>query len=134
MLVLAAAAVLLVLGLRYGTRGAVTVALPSLLAVVGTLGLCGWLGQPFTVFRLFALLLVIGLSIDYAVFAREAGSHASPTLLAIALSALTTLLSFGLLGLSSTPALAEFGSTVVLGVVIALASTWLLWRRQGVAA
>ena len=85
-------------------------------------------------FRLFALLLVIGLSIDYAVFAREAGSHASPTLLAIALSALTTLLSFGLLGLSSTPALAEFGSTVVLGVVIALASTWLLWRRQGVAA
>lgn len=133
-LVLAAAAVLLVLGLRYGTRGAVTVALPSLLAVVGTLGLCGWLGQPFTVFRLFALLLVIGLSIDYAVFAREAGSHASPTLLAIALSALTTLLSFGLLGLSSTPALAEFGSTVVLGVVIALASTWLLWRRQGVAA
>ena len=32
-LVLAAAAVLLVLGLRYGTRGAVTVALPSLLAV-----------------------------------------------------------------------------------------------------
>ncbi|WP_348674045.1 hypothetical protein, partial [uncultured Abyssibacter sp.] len=127
-LLLAAVVVLIVLAVRYGIRGGATVALPSALAVIGTLGLCGWLGSPFTVFRLFALLLVIGLSIDYAVFAREAGEHSTATLLAILLSALTTLLSFGLLALSATPALAEFGATVVVGIVLGLGSTLLLWR------
>ena len=102
--------------------------MPPGLAVAVTLGLCGWAQAGFSVFRLFALLLVLGLAIDYAVFAAETVRDRQRTLVAIVLSMLTTLLAFGLLGLSATPALAEFGATVVCGVVVAFVSTLGLWR------
>nr|WP_072599089.1 hypothetical protein [Vibrio vulnificus] len=53
-------------------------------------------------------------------FAEQQGSHS--TLLAVTLSAITTLLSFGLLALSATHAIHSFGLTVLSGIFVA----WLL--------
>ena len=39
-------------------------------------------------------------------------------MLALALSAITTILSFGLLSLSSTPAVHYFGLTVLVGITV----------------
>jgi predicted exporter len=42
------------------------------------------------------------------------------TFIAVALSAATTILSFGLLAFSGTPALARFGGTLLAGVAAAV--------------
>lgn len=70
----------------------------------------------FNLFHVLALLLVLGIGIDYTLFFAEAQKQWQPTLLAILLSACTTLLSFGLLAWSETPLLRSFGLTVLFGM------------------
>ena len=108
-----------VLCLRYGCRQAAVTLAPTLLAVALALGLFGYLGAPLTLFNLMALMLVLGVGVNYAIFLREGGAHAAATLAGVLLSAATTLLSFGLLAFSSMPALASFGLTLLTGVGIA---------------
>ncbi|EJM26132.1 hypothetical protein PMI22_00008, partial [Pseudomonas sp. GM21] len=76
----------------------------------------GWLGQPLTLFSLFGLLLVTAISVDYAILMREQVGGAAVSLLGTLLAALTTWLSFGLLAVSSTPAVSNFGLSVSLGL------------------
>lgn len=112
--------VLAVLVWRYGRRGGLAVLVPTLLAQALTLGLLGHLGIAFNLFNLLALLLILGVGINYAIFlyegARGDGTREAAALVGVVLSALTTLLSFGLLGLSAMPALAGFGTTLALGI------------------
>jgi len=91
-----------------------------LLAAVFSLAVLGWLGQPLTLFSLFGLLLVSALGVDYAIFMYQGAGGAAVSFVSVLLSAATTLLSFGLLSLSQTHALAGFGLTVALGVGFSL--------------
>lgn len=84
------------------------------------LGILGYLGTPFTLFNLMALMLVLGVGVNYAIFLREGGMYAAATLAGVLLSAGTTLLSFGLLSFSSMPALSGFGLTLLIGIGIAV--------------
>jgi predicted exporter len=54
---------------------------------------------------------------DCTLFLRESRGRGWDTLLAIILSTLTTMLSFGLLSLSATAAIASFGLTLLLGIL-----------------
>ena len=105
-----------VLCLRYGLRQAGWMLLPTLLAMMLSLSAFGYLGIPLTLFNLMALMLVLGVGVNYSVFLREGGVHAAATLAGVVLSAGTTLLSFGLLAFSSLPALSGFGLTLLLGI------------------
>ena len=111
-----------VLALRYGPRGA----LRHLLAPGGgallTLATLGALGIDANLFTVLALLLVLGLGVDYSVFLREGEASRPTTLLAITLAGLITLLAFGLLAASATPFIRSLGLAVLLGV----GYTWLL--------
>ena len=107
-----------VLACRYGIPGAVQVVLPPLLAVLTTLSLLALTGQPINLFHVLALIMVLGIGIDYTLFFHEAGCEQRYTFMAITLSAITTLLSFGLLTLSSTAAIAGFGQTVLIGITV----------------
>jgi predicted exporter len=129
--VLAAATVLIfaVLAWRYGPRGAAAVLAPTLLAQALALALLGYAGVVLNLFNLLALLLILGVGINYSIFLFEGARAAtgpesvtreSAAMVGVALSAATTLLSFGLLGLSSMPALAGFGITLALGIGIAV--------------
>ncbi len=124
--VLAAATLLIfaVLAWRYGPRGGAAVLAPVLLAQALASGLLGYAGVAQNLFNLLALLLVLGVGINYAIFlfegARGEATREAAALLGVVLSAATTLLSFGLLGLSSMPALAGFGITLALGIGIAV--------------
>jgi len=109
-----------VLCLRYRWRQAAIVLLPTVLAMALTLGGLGWLGTPLTLFNWMAMLLVLGVGVNYAIFLVEGGVHLAATLAGVLLSAGTTLLSFGLLALSSMPALSNFGLTLLLGVSFAV--------------
>ncbi|MFN4290534.1 MAG: MMPL family transporter [Permianibacter sp.] len=103
-----------------GWHGALVRLLPTALASGLTLALLGYFGQPFNLFTGIALLLVLGIGIDYALFLAEGEGHEPASLLAILLSALTAILGFGLLVGASLPAVSGFGLTVLIGVLLAL--------------
>lgn len=122
--VLAAAfgAILVLLWTRY-RWGAVRVLAPAALACVGTLALLGWLGHSIALFHVLALLLVLGVGVDYGIFMQERpGSPAATAWLAVGMSAVNTILGFGLLALSRTPALQSFGLAMLVGILL----VWLL--------
>lgn len=131
----ACALVYAVLCIRYRWRQAAATLAPTLIAMALALGVFGYLGTPLTLFNLMALMLVLGVGVNYAIFLREGGVLAAATLAGVLLSAGTTLLSFGLLAFSSMPALAGFGLTLLVGVGIAvLLSPFVLSFVRGNAA
>ncbi|MHA3736219.1 MMPL family transporter [Pseudomonas sp. Eth.TT006] len=108
--------IVLVLIVPFGVGGALRIVALPLLAALCSLASLGWLGQPLTLFSLFGLLLVTAISVDYAILMREQVGGAAVSLLGTLLAALTTWLSFGLLAVSSTPAVSNFGLAVSLGL------------------
>jgi predicted exporter len=118
------------LGCKFGWRNALIITTIPVVSALMSLAMLGWFNQLFSVFNLFALLLVLGIGVDDAVFFYMAG-HArgsssllinkrTTTSLAVTLSALTTLLAFGLLAISSTEIVHAFGFTIAIGVLTAL--------------
>lgn len=105
---------------RYGWRGAVRALAPSFVALLVAPCALALLGYSFTFFSAMAMVLLLSFTMDYSVFCAEGKADQWPvTLLAVWLAALATILSFGVLGFSSTPAVASFGLTVLLGVAVA---------------
>ncbi|MDP3847120.1 MAG: hypothetical protein Q8R10_11940 [Pseudomonas sp.] len=113
---LSCGAILVLLCLPFGFAGALRVVCLPLLAALATLACLGWLSQPLTLFSLFGLLLITAIGVDYAILMREAIGGAPVSLLGTLLSGLLSWLSFGLLLLSQTPAIANFGLTISLGL------------------
>jgi len=94
--------------------------LPALLGAAGALGVEALRGVPATLMHVIAALLVLSMGVDYGIYAlesRASDEESVTTLGGVLLAALTTVLSFGLLGLSDNPALAAIGSTVGFGMV-----------------
>ncbi|WP_207283415.1 MMPL family transporter [Pseudomonas sp. FW300-N2F2] len=108
--------IVLVLIWPFGVGAALRIVALPLLAALCSLASLGWLGQPLTLFSLFGLLLVTAIGVDYAILMREQIGGAAVSLLGTFLAAITTWLSFGLLALSSTPAVSNFGLAVSLGL------------------
>ena len=108
------------LGLKFGWRNGLTIISVPVVAALASLAMLGWFNQLFSLFNLFALLLVLGIGIDDAVFFFMATDKRNSTSLAVTLSALTTLLAFGLLAISSTEIVHAFGFTIATGILTAL--------------
>ncbi|ANN66588.1 MMPL family transporter [Bordetella bronchialis] len=98
-----------------------------LAATACTLSALGLLGQPLTLFSLFGLLLVSAIGLDYAIVMYERVAGAAASFVGILLAAATTVLSFGLLAFSSTPAISNFGMSV--GIGVAFCVLWAPWVR-----
>ena len=98
---------------------------------VAALACLGWLGQPLTLFSLFGLLLITAIGVDYAILMRENIGGPAVSLLGTLLSALTSWLSFGLLLISDTPAIANFGLAISLGLLFCfLLAPWAGTRQS----
>lgn len=104
---------------RYQFRAALKIIAPPVLAGLAALIMLGLLGQPYTVFATVGLVLIMGIGIDYTLFLRECEGNPNATALAISMSALSTVLAFGLLAFSATPAIQNFGLTIFYGISIA---------------
>ena len=101
---------------RYGHRGWRVLA-PTALASLVALAVFGIAGQGLQLFHILALMLLLGIGVDYGIFFQEqARAHEGVAWLSVALSAVSTLLSFGLLAISQTPALQAFGATMAIGI------------------
>jgi predicted exporter len=99
--------------------------LPTAAATVITVGLLGWMGEPMQLSTVLALLLLLGIGVDYGIFLCEHEGDGAAWL-AVVIGAASTWLSFGLLSLSSTPALHAFGLALLLGVgIVWMLSPWL---------
>ncbi|MEM0515867.1 hypothetical protein WCN91_10665 [Pseudoalteromonas sp. YIC-827] len=70
-----------------------------------------------SVFHTLGLILVLALAVDYFIFYRQ-GGHSAHTLVAISLSALSSLAVFAMLIFSKTPAISQFGGAVLLGLLV----------------
>lgn len=108
------------LGLR-SLGGVLRVLLPVAAAISGVVTLLLAFAQPLSMFHLVALLLVIGVGLDYGLFFnRPAGDDAEREQIvrALAVCAISTTLVFGLLSFSQTPVLHAIGSTVAIGVIV----------------
>jgi len=105
---------------RYGWRRGLRVLLPPLAAVALTPPIAALAGVAFTFFNAMALILVLSVGVDYSVFCCETSGARKPvTALGIALAALCTILSFGMLALSSVFAVHAFGVTMLIGIFLA---------------
>ncbi len=133
---LAVSAILMVplLAVRYRWRGALAVMAPPVAALLLTPALAALVGEPFTFFSAMALILVLSIGVDYAIFCAEArGPRKSVTLLAVCLASLTTLLSFGLLAFSQVFAVHTFGLTMLIGISLSVLLApigGLAWRAR----
>lgn len=118
-LMLAVSAALLLLCWWYGLRQTAAIALFLLVAVLSALNVSLLLGQALTLFHLVGVLLVVALAFDYAIFF-VSGLDTEEVQLAVGLSALTSMLAFGMLAFSQTPVIAGFGLTVLTGILVAV--------------
>jgi predicted exporter len=117
---LSALLMFIALAMRYGWKGAAWVMVPSAIAISLAPTVLMLAGQVFTFFHAMAVVLLLSITSDYAIFCAESPTdRRSVTLLAVWMAALTTLLSFGLLAVSRVPAVHNFGSTMLIGILLA---------------
>ncbi|MCJ7557926.1 MAG: MMPL family transporter [Gammaproteobacteria bacterium] len=119
LLMLAYGVIFLMLHLRYPWSKAMAIAAVPAIAATATLAFLAIAGIAVNLFHVLALVLVTGIGIDYSLFFAECTDQPESTLLAVAMSSATTLLSFGLLSLSTTPAVQAVGVTVCVGITVA---------------
>ncbi|WP_130470307.1 MMPL family transporter [Candidatus Magnetaquicoccus inordinatus] len=116
---------------RYGWKNGITTLLPALCATLLTPFLLALLQVPFGFFTAIALVLLFAIGVDYAIFCAEESSPDLPMLTGIWLTALTSLFSFGLLAFSQTPAVREFGLTVMIGISLSmLLAPWAMRNKN----
>lgn len=95
--------------------------LPTVIALIATPAITTLFGLPFSFFAAMGLLLVVGAGVDYAIFQWEHPKEAGKwTRVGIALAALMTCISVGLLGLSSVLPVKSLGVTVAIGIFLSL--------------
>ena len=96
---------------------------PAVLAAGATLGVLALCGVGVGLLHVVALLLVLSMGVDYGVFLAESRDDPegfTATLLSVVIACLSTVLAFGLLAMSDSPALRAIGVTVGLGVLLSL--------------
>lgn len=109
--------------LRYRSfRLSLGACLPAMLAAGGALSSLSLVGVTIDLFHVVGLLLVLSIGVDYGIFLVETSDEQAlpATLLALLIACCSTILAFGLLAMSSIPALRSLGQVIGVGVLLAL--------------
>jgi predicted exporter len=115
---------LLLLALRSAARAARVVA-PLALSVLTVAATFAALGHALTILHVVGMLLIVAVGSNYALFFDRVATHPGEgslplTLASLVVANLATVIAFGVLALSSVPVLADLGSTVAPGTLLAL--------------
>lgn len=105
--------------IRLGWRRGLISLVPSVLSLGCGLAALALSGQALNLFSLLALVLVLGIGINYTLFFSNPRGTPLTSLLAITLAMLTTLLTLGMLVFSATQAISSFGIVLVSGIFTA---------------
>ncbi|PHM43700.1 MMPL family transporter [Xenorhabdus szentirmaii] len=104
---------------RLGVRRGITSILPSLLSLGCGLAVLGFSGHSLNLFSILALVLVLGIGINYTLFFSNPRGTALTSLLAISVAMCTSLLTLGMLVFSHTQAISSFGIVLCSGIFTA---------------
>ena len=110
---------LILLSVRSSFRAGI-ILLPVILAVLLSISIQIMLGTHLTLFHILALLLIVGIGLDYSLFFDRSWTSTEDyqhRLHGIFVSAASTLITFGILGFSDVPVLSALGQTVTFGVL-----------------
>ena len=118
---LAAAVLVITLSyvLRLGVKRGLLNVVPSLLSLGGGLAALAFSDHALNLFSLLALVLVLGIGINYTLFFSNPRGTPLTSLLAISVALLTTLFTLGMLVFSQTQAIASFGIVLSCGIFCA---------------
>jgi predicted exporter len=113
--------ILFMLYLRSITR-AVRLMWPLVAAVLWTGSILTLCGITLSIFHIVALLLVVGVGSNYALFFDSQVDEKSlgPVMISLVVCNLSTIFGFGVLGFSNMPVLSAIGATVGIGAVLCL--------------
>jgi predicted exporter len=110
----------------YKLKKAAVICAAPVFTVLCTLAVLALLGIPLGFFSVSALLLSFGLGLDYMFYLADDGKVSGHTVIAVWLSFLTTLLSFGALAFSGFVPVHLFGLTAALGLGFSFLASRLL--------
>ena len=118
---------------RYGKSGLVRSAIALVGSILGTFVVLALVGQSISFFSVLAVILVLGLGVDFSIFAledigKDPKGDSSAVSIAILLAAASTVVSFGLLAMSSTAVLHSIGIIVSVGVLLCVVICLSIWR------
>ncbi|MCL6742989.1 MMPL family transporter [Kosakonia sp. R1.Fl] len=105
--------------LRLGWKKGLISLVPSVLSLGCGLAALSLSGHSVNLFSLLALVLVLGIGINYTLFFSNPRGTPLTSLLAISLAMVTTLLTLGMLVFSDTQAISCFGIVLVSGIFTA---------------
>jgi predicted exporter len=114
----------------YKWRDSFRICAVPLFVAIATIAVFAAGKMSFGFFSAAALVLVFSLGLDFIFYMTGLAKKNSPTALAVLLSFLTSLLSFGALGFSSFVPVHIFGLTVSIGLGAAFISTMLLTGKS----
>ena len=121
-IILAYLGILVLLMIFYSKRDSLRAFASSFLGGLMSIAMLGLLGVPVNFFSILALVIVLGLGIDYTVFLLEKRSGGQSAKLSVLLSVITTTITFGLFSFSSAPMLQGMAIVVSFGVVFSYLS------------
>ncbi len=143
----------LLISLYREPRKVIGALVPCLAAIAWTAAAMALLDRPWNAVSTCSMVLILGLGLDYGVFMVEAAEHGRrrATSHAVLMSALTTIVGFGILVSADSPALNGVGLATLVGVAAAslvaltLVPRWVaqepilgprlaLWGRRGIWA
>lgn len=101
---------------KFGFRVASLQVVAISASVLSMLWVCNVVQGSISIFNLLGGLLIVGLAIDYLVF-YQINNLTAFNVLAISLSAASSMCVFGMLAFSNTPAIFSFGLTVMVGIL-----------------
>ncbi|MEL4014477.1 MMPL family transporter [Dryocola clanedunensis] len=119
LLAAAVAAIAVSYVLRLGVKRGLLNVVPSLLSLGGGLAALAFSGHDLNLFSLLALVLVLGIGINYTLFFSNPRGTPLTSMLAVSVALLTTLLTLGMLVFSQTQAIASFGIVLSCGIFCA---------------
>jgi predicted exporter len=105
--------------IRLGWRKGLISLVPSVLSLTCGLATLAVAGHSVNLFSLLALVLVLGIGINYTLFFSNPRGTPLTSMLAITLAMMTTLLTLGMLVFSATQAISSFGIVLVSGIFTA---------------
>lgn len=113
------ALIVLTFAFKFGLAAVLGAGVSLMLSAAAGIAALGFANMSLNIFSLLALILILGIGIDYQVFFRQLSAYRKESYFALFVAAVSTILSLGILVFCSTSAVSNFGLVLSVGVLTA---------------
>jgi len=111
----------------FGIKRGIKIFIPSFSGMAASAGLSLLISGALNLFSIIALFLVLGFTIDYAVFKSENSERAED---AVFVSSITTAFSFFLMSLTSFKLLSSIAIVLFTGIIVSYLAGCIIFRKE----